>query len=398
MRDDLMELLRLFGVPYVEAPSEAEAQCAVLEKLGLVDGVITDDSDVWLFGATEVYKNIFNESKYVEIYKSSNILHELGLKREDYICLALLLGSDYTIGIHGIGIVNATEIIRVFPGINGLKEFKVWIDNADKDELINNGKTYGSKQKLTKKEVSLLSDKDKFKYEHRKARRRWRLNENFPSKAVIDAYMNPMVDSSTNSFSWSTPDLIGLRIFMNNKLGWSEDEVNKQLLPVMKELSKRKSAQTRIDGYFSVTYDDNKRAAKFQSKRLIEATNALRRKNDQKSINIASMIKKSPHDFNIYFPNTEERLQYCMEQNTKDLIRALEKVQNHRLILEKKNILESCDNDEDNDDKKQQEVTCYIYLESLMKTILENRNDYQEMIKEQNAEEEEEAAERRGTR
>ena len=98
-----MELLRLFGVPYVEAPSEAEAQCAALELLGLVDGVVTDDSDVWLFGATEVYKNIFNEQKYVELYRARDVIQELGLQREDYVCLALLLGSDYTTGVHGIG-------------------------------------------------------------------------------------------------------------------------------------------------------------------------------------------------------------------------------------------------------------------------------------------------------
>lgn len=47
---------------------EAEAQCAFMEQSNLVDGIVTDDSDVFLFGARSVYKNIFDDRKYVETY------------------------------------------------------------------------------------------------------------------------------------------------------------------------------------------------------------------------------------------------------------------------------------------------------------------------------------------
>ena len=63
------QLLRLFGVPYIEAPTEAEAQCAQLELSGVVDGVVTEDNDVFLFGARNVYKHLFDASRDLEAYK-----------------------------------------------------------------------------------------------------------------------------------------------------------------------------------------------------------------------------------------------------------------------------------------------------------------------------------------
>ena len=56
MYEDCQELLQLFGLPYIIAPSEAEAQCAWLDAEGLVDGVVTDDNDVFLFGGRHVYR------------------------------------------------------------------------------------------------------------------------------------------------------------------------------------------------------------------------------------------------------------------------------------------------------------------------------------------------------
>ena len=288
MREDLCVLLQLFGIPYVMAPSEAEAQCADLEVRGLVDGVVTDDSDVWLFGATEVYKNIFDERKYVEMYRARDIEKELGLDREANICLALMLGSDYTPGVQGIGIVNATEIIRVFPGEKGLRDFKKWIDTAEADELIDGGKKCGSRRKLTAAQVADLDPMEQFKYKHRKARRRWRLGEGFPSPAVLSAYRNPQVEKSSERFSWRTPDLVGLRLFMREKLNWSEGDTDQHLLPVMKELAQQQKAQTRIDGFFSLSYNDDKRAARFKSKRLIEATAAIREQRESSHASAAA--------------------------------------------------------------------------------------------------------------
>ena len=50
MKDDLWKMLELFGVPVVQAPSEAEAQCALFVKEGIANAVATEDMDALTFG------------------------------------------------------------------------------------------------------------------------------------------------------------------------------------------------------------------------------------------------------------------------------------------------------------------------------------------------------------
>lgn len=102
---------------------EAEAQCAALVELGLVEGIITDDSDVFLFGGTRVYKNMFNQSKTVECFFLTDCARELGIDREKLVQLAYLLGSDYVEGLPGVGPVVAMELLKEF---TGLEKFKEW--------------------------------------------------------------------------------------------------------------------------------------------------------------------------------------------------------------------------------------------------------------------------------
>jgi DNA excision repair protein ERCC-5 len=210
--EEIKDLLWLFGIPFIVAPFEAESQCAQLEKLGLVDGVVTEDSDVLLFGAQNVYKNIFHKNKFVETYKSNMIYKELGLSRQDLIHLALFLGSDYTMGVKGIGPVNAIEIIHSFPGTIGLMRFKKWAEKSafEKEEELKDGNklTLGSDEEL------------EYKKRHMGYKKHWEFPQNFPSENAISEYQNPQIDPSQEKFKWGEINYEAIRKLCVRKLGW----------------------------------------------------------------------------------------------------------------------------------------------------------------------------------
>ncbi|XP_044502242.1 DNA repair protein UVH3 isoform X3 [Mangifera indica] len=300
---ECQELLQMFGLPYVIAPMEAEAQCAFMELANLVDGVVTDDSDVFLFGARSVYKNIFDDRKYVETYFMQDIEKELGLTREKLIHMALLLGSDYTEGISGIGIVNAIEVVNAFPEEDGLHHFREWIESPDPTILGkfdvqtgSNSRKRGSKvgensMSYTKGSMEGLSEvgqnvlqadeskqsadnsqdiKKIFMDNHRNVSKNWHIPSSFPSEVVISAYTCPQVDKSTEPLSWGKPDLFVLRKFCWDKFAWGSQKTDELLLPVLKEYEKRET-QLRLEAFYTF----NERFAKIRSKRIKKAVKAI---------------------------------------------------------------------------------------------------------------------------
>ncbi|KAK0746199.1 hypothetical protein B0T18DRAFT_390686 [Schizothecium vesticola] len=221
MVTECQALLRLFGIPYITAPMEAEAQCAELVRLKLVDGIVTDDSDTFLFGGTRVYKNMFNSNKYVECYVLHDLDSELSLSRDRLIALAQLLGSDYTEGLPGVGPVTALEILSEFPGADGLPAFRDW----------------------------------------------W-----------LD------VDSTRDAFVWGAPDLDGLRGFLTSTVGWSQERTDEVLVPVIRDMNRRalEGTQANITRYFEGSVGAGARAGaapgRGGSKRMANAVSRLRGK------------------------------------------------------------------------------------------------------------------------
>ncbi|KAI7983534.1 Flap endonuclease 1 [Camellia lanceoleosa] len=110
--EDCKKLLRLMGVPVIEAPSEAEAQCAALCKSGKVYAVASEDMDSLTFGAPRFLHHLIDpSSKKVPVmeFKVSKVLEELNLTMDQFIDLCILSGCVYCDSIRVLKQQNKTS-------------------------------------------------------------------------------------------------------------------------------------------------------------------------------------------------------------------------------------------------------------------------------------------------
>jgi len=112
--NDCLRLAESLGVPCVRAPGEAEAYCAWLDRAGLVDAVVSDDSDCFCYGAKTVLRNFSTDPKNFSVTRctAKRLREELGLSRQRLVVMALLLGSDYNPG--GVAGVGRDGVAKLF--------------------------------------------------------------------------------------------------------------------------------------------------------------------------------------------------------------------------------------------------------------------------------------------
>lgn len=264
MIQEVQELLSCFGIPFVTAPMEAEAQCAELLNLKLVDGIITDDSDIFLFAGDNVYRKMFQEKNYVEFYDNCTIKDKLGLERMSLIELAHLLGSDYTEGVKSVGPVSAIEILAHF---GSLQKFRDWYNESQFNEkklAEEKGFEKSLRKKLVAKQVMLDT-------------------ETFPSARVTEAYLYPVVDQDKTNFVWGNPDLGQLRALLKGYVGWTKERSDQVLIPLIRDMNKRKKEQKqkRVTDFFHKDYSSSNSIAGV-GKRMESAMVSLRKNRGKK--------------------------------------------------------------------------------------------------------------------
>jgi len=127
-------LLRLMGIPTVQAPSEAEAQAAYMAASNAVWASGSKDYDSLLFGATRVVRFLtisgkeFLPSQGVmrpivpELIELERLLSTLGITRAQLVDLAMLVGTDFNDGIKGIGPKKALKLVREFGAIERMPD------------------------------------------------------------------------------------------------------------------------------------------------------------------------------------------------------------------------------------------------------------------------------------
>ncbi len=113
--EEVKHLIKLMGLPVVQAPSEAEAQCAELVRDGRCFATCTEDMDSLAFGTSIVLRKLTMPKGHKENVVEINfhkILEGLALTYDEFIDFCILCGCDYCDTIKGIGPKNALKLIK----------------------------------------------------------------------------------------------------------------------------------------------------------------------------------------------------------------------------------------------------------------------------------------------
>ncbi|VDK70360.1 unnamed protein product [Litomosoides sigmodontis] len=228
--EEAKRLVTLMGIPVLDAPCEAEAQCAALAKAGKVFATVSEDMDALTFGSPILLRQmITSEAKKLPVKEMnlSQVLKDFGMNMEQFVDLCILLGCDYVSTIRGIGPKKAFELIK-------------------KHECIEN----------------VLEAIDETKYP---------IPKNWQYKEARRLFLEPDIMGCENlELVWKEPDVEGIVQFLCGEKSFNEDRVRNSLSRMQK--GRQAAQQARIDSFFSIS--------------KVVTSEAMKRKNEEEKKNL----------------------------------------------------------------------------------------------------------------
>ena len=208
MTADAKKLIKLIGCPVIEAPCEAEAQCATIVKHGLAYATATEDMDALTFGTNYQLRGFNSKKEPLTQIDLKTLLADFEMSMDEFIDLCIMCGCDYTKNIGGIGPDKAFKFIKEHGDIEAvLKHLESEADDPKK------------KQKYV-------------------------VPAEFLYKESRELFKNPEVitekDALEALIKFNKPDEEELKAFLINEKGFTENKVESGL-------SKLKNAQTKVN-------------------------------------------------------------------------------------------------------------------------------------------------------
>ena len=213
MQEDSKKLLSLMGLPWIQAPSEGEAQAAYLTKKGEADYCASQDYDSLLFGAPKLIRNVTISGKrklarrnsYInispEIVELKKILTEYKITFEQLIDLSILIGTDFNpMGIKGLGPKTALKLIKEYG------TFAKVLPHIKNNQI------------------------------------------QFDPKQIQEIFLNPKI-TDNYILKWKEVDINGVIDFLCREKDFSEERVSKALIKIQ-EGSKEIKEKTTLEQWF----------------------------------------------------------------------------------------------------------------------------------------------------
>lgn len=241
---ECQRLLKLMGIPYIVAPTEAEAQCAVLARAGKVYAAASEDMDTLCFNSPILLRHLtFSEQRKEPIQEIhlDKALEGLHMERDQFIDLCILLGCDYVDPIPKVGPNTALKLIR----------------------------DHGTLEKV----VEAMENDPKKKYV---------IPEDWPYKDARELFFNPDVRSAEDpecDFKWESPDVEGLVQFLVHEKGFNEDRVRNSAQKLQKNT--KVAQQARMEGFFKPIPKTDEEKASLKRKHDEKIAESKRRKKEE---------------------------------------------------------------------------------------------------------------------